>query len=52
MKIIITGATGFVGSEVLRQAFKRPEITSVIVLSRKGLGVSGFTAERDQTKSL
>lgn len=38
MKIIITGATGTAGSEVLRQALADPGITDVLVLSRRPLG--------------
>ncbi|KAL3494361.1 hypothetical protein BJX62DRAFT_234484 [Aspergillus germanicus] len=37
MKIILTGTTGFVGTEVLAQALANPSITSLIVLSRKPL---------------
>jgi len=35
MKLIVTGATGFVGSEVVRQALRNPGVTSVIALARK-----------------
>ncbi|KAL4768960.1 hypothetical protein BDW60DRAFT_225393 [Aspergillus nidulans var. acristatus] len=35
--IILTGTTGFVGTEVLHQALQHPSITSVVVLSRKQL---------------
>ncbi|CAG8983331.1 hypothetical protein HYALB_00007459 [Hymenoscyphus albidus] len=35
MKLIVTGATGFVGTEVLRQALRNPEITEIIALARK-----------------
>ncbi len=35
MKIIITGATGMVGSEVVRQAILDPEITQATLLIRK-----------------
>lgn len=35
MKFIVTGATGFVGSEVVRQALRNPAVTSVIVIARK-----------------
>ncbi len=34
MKLIVAGATGFVGREVIRQSLKRPDITAVIALSR------------------
>ena len=34
MKLIVAGATGFVGSEVIRLSLKRPDITTVIALSR------------------
>ncbi|KAL2812169.1 hypothetical protein BJX63DRAFT_432797 [Aspergillus granulosus] len=37
MKIILTGTTGFVGTEVLAQALSNEAITSLIVLSRKPL---------------
>ncbi len=35
MKLIVTGATGFVGKEVIRQALRNPAVTSVIALARK-----------------
>jgi uncharacterized protein YbjT (DUF2867 family) len=34
MKLIVAGATGFVGSEVIRLSLKWPDITTVIALSR------------------
>ena len=37
MKVIITGATGFIGGEVVKQCIKCPSITSVLVLSRRDL---------------
>lgn len=37
MKLIIVGATGFVGSEVLRQALKRSDITSIVAVTRRAL---------------
>ncbi|KAL5337452.1 hypothetical protein BJX70DRAFT_399588 [Aspergillus crustosus] len=37
MKVILTGTTGFVGTEVLHQALLNPSITSIVVLSRRPL---------------
>ncbi|KAI0843648.1 putative nucleoside-diphosphate-sugar epimerase [Hypoxylon sp. FL0890] len=35
MKLIVSGATGFVAREVIRQSLSRSEITSVVALARK-----------------
>ncbi|TVY64300.1 hypothetical protein LSUE1_G006817 [Lachnellula suecica] len=35
MKLIIAGATGFVATEVLRQAIENPAVTSLIALARR-----------------
>jgi dTDP-4-dehydrorhamnose reductase len=40
MKIILTGATGFVGSEVLRQSLADPLIEQVTVLVRRSVGMT------------
>ncbi|MCL6459452.1 MAG: NAD-dependent epimerase/dehydratase family protein [Gorillibacterium sp.] len=40
MKIILTGATGFVGGEVLRQALDDPAIDLITVLTRRSVGMS------------
>jgi len=40
MKIIITGASGFIGQEVLQQCIDNPAITSIIVLSRRSLSIT------------
>ena len=41
MKLIVTGATGFVGKEVIRQSLGRKEITSVVAVARKPVPVPG-----------
>lgn len=40
MKLILSGPTGFIGSEILNQALADPSITSIIALSRKPLAIS------------
>ena len=40
MKVILTGTTGFVGAEVLRQCLLYPSITSLVVLSRRPLSTA------------
>ncbi|KAK6357700.1 hypothetical protein TWF718_002009 [Orbilia javanica] len=37
MKVIVTGGTGFLGTEILRQCVANPKITSIIALSRRDL---------------
>lgn len=40
MKIIIAGATGFCGSEIVKQSLRNQKITSVVTLSRKPVDAS------------
>lgn len=35
MKLIVAGSTGFVATEVIRQAIANPAITSIIALARR-----------------
>ncbi|RVD80178.1 uncharacterized protein DFL_008083 [Arthrobotrys flagrans] len=37
MKVIVTGGTGFLGTEILRQCVANPRITSIIALARRDL---------------
>lgn len=37
MKVILTGSTGFIGHEVLKQCLENPSITSIVALSRRDL---------------
>jgi len=40
MKIILTGATGWVGSHVLQEAISNPNITKIVALSRRALSAN------------
>ncbi|KAJ7281557.1 hypothetical protein C8J57DRAFT_1298013 [Mycena rebaudengoi] len=37
MKLILSGSTGFIGGEVMRQCCQNPSITSIVALSRRPL---------------
>ena len=39
MKLVVTGATGLVGGEVVRLALKSNSVTSVVALARKEVAV-------------
>ncbi|KFY40151.1 hypothetical protein V494_03624 [Pseudogymnoascus sp. VKM F-4513 (FW-928)] len=39
MKLIITGSTGFVATEVIRQALSNPAVTSIVALGRRAAAV-------------
>ena len=41
MKLIISGATGFVGQELLRQSLARDNIHTVVALARKPVTAPG-----------
>ncbi|RTE81619.1 hypothetical protein BHE90_003907 [Fusarium euwallaceae] len=51
MKVVVAGATGFVGTEVIRQAISHPKITSVIALARRETAVpEGSVSQADISK--
>ena len=37
MKVILTGATGFIGGQVLKDCLSNPAITSIVAISRREL---------------
>lgn len=41
MKLIVAGATGLLGTEIIRQTLQIPEITQVIALARKPIQIDG-----------
>lgn len=40
MKLIIAGSTGFVATELIRQALAHPKVTSIIALGRRDVSLS------------
>ena len=51
MKIIVTGASGFVGTEIVRQCLNNPNLNSVIALARKPIKApSDLDVEADASK--
>jgi uncharacterized protein YbjT (DUF2867 family) len=50
MKLIITGASGLVATEVLRQSLRLRETTSVVALARKLVAAPEGTSEADAAK--
>jgi len=44
MKLILSGATGHVGTEVIRQSLLNPKVTSMIALTRRPIDVSAIAA--------
>lgn len=54
MKIIVAGSTGFVTTEVIRQALSNPAITSIVTHGRRTTAVSqnaGPSADASKLKS-
>ncbi|KAI2611646.1 NAD(P)-binding protein [Hypoxylon fragiforme] len=52
MKLIVTGSTGYVGREVIRQSLCKSEITSVVALSRQPVPVPDGLPEGADTSKL
>lgn len=51
MKLIITGASGFVGTELLKQSLRIPAIKTVIALTRQPLRISAeSSSDSDHSK--
>jgi hypothetical protein len=46
MKVILTGATGFVGGEALKRAVAHPGISEVLVLTRRDLAAEQKASEK------
>lgn len=52
MKLIVAGATGFVGTELIRQSLRSSKITSVIALVRRALPPPTDAGENVNTSKL
>ncbi|PSR83816.1 hypothetical protein BD289DRAFT_435240 [Coniella lustricola] len=52
MKLIIAGSTGFVGTELVRQALLHPRITSVVALGRRETCIPAGVNSEDAKKKL
>jgi hypothetical protein len=51
MKLIVAGSTGFVATEILRQAIRNPAITSIVALARRETVLDG-SADTSKLKSV
>ncbi|KAM0425502.1 hypothetical protein ACHAPT_009291 [Fusarium lateritium] len=55
MKLVVAGATGFLGTEVIRQALSHPKIKTVVALARRQTAIpegSGSQADTSKLKSV
>lgn len=52
MKLIVAGATGLVGTEIIRQSLQISEITQIIALARKPVHVEDGTDPLSKLKSV
>lgn len=50
MKLVIGGSSGFVGTELVRQALSNPAITTVFALSRRETLLPASVAKEDSIK--
>ncbi|KAF8313868.1 hypothetical protein DL93DRAFT_2080788 [Clavulina sp. PMI_390] len=52
MKLIIAGASGYVSTELIRQALERSDITSIIALARKPISAPSGVSNASKLKSV
>jgi uncharacterized protein YbjT (DUF2867 family) len=46
MKLIVSGATGLIGSEIIRQALRNSSVTEVVALARKPVAIDDSSASK------
>jgi putative NADH-flavin reductase len=55
MKLVVVGATGFVGTEVVRLALRNKSVTSIVALVRKAIPIAehpSLGADKSKLKSV
>lgn len=55
MKLIVAGATGYIGTEIVRKALSHPRVTSILALARRTTPVpqnAGPGADSSKLKSV
>lgn len=52
MKLIVAGSTGFVATEVIRQALSHPAVTSIVALARRETPMSLPTSSSTKAEKL
>ncbi|KAK4996474.1 hypothetical protein LTR66_003938, partial [Elasticomyces elasticus] len=52
VQLFLTGATGFVGSEVLQKCLRHPAVRHIVVLTRKALPLEAYGKQRTKVTEI
>ena len=52
VKILLTGATGFIGGEVLQRALRHPAVKHIVVLTRRALPLETYGKQRTKVTEI